>query len=154
MTRLKRVRDSEDEGSESESGSEYEQDKLETFEQSRDECKLVLIVRTDLGMTKGKMAAQAAHAALACYKALLSSSSSSSLLHRWEATGQAKIALQVGGEEELQLLRAKAVSVGLCARVVRDAGRTQVASGSVTVLGVGPGPRGVVDGVTGGLRLL
>ncbi len=147
MTRLKR---SEDEGSESE--SEDEQHGLETFDESREECKLVLVVRTDLGMTKGKMAAQCAHAALACYKALLSSSSS--LLHRWEATGQAKIALQVGGEEELQLLRAKAVSVGLCARVVRDAGRTQVASGSVTVLGVGPGPRGVVDGVTGGLRLL
>ena len=46
------------------------------------------------------------------------------------------------------------MSVGLCAQVVRDAGRTQVASGSVTVLGVGPGPKGVVDGVTGGLRLL
>ena len=57
-------------------------------------------------------------------------------------------------EDDLHVLRAKALSLGLCAKVIRDAGRTQVAGGSVTVLGVGPGPRGVVDGVTGGLRLL
>lgn len=62
--------------------------------------------------------------------------------------------MQVPSEEQLEELRAKAVGVGLCARVIRDAGRTQVASGSATVLGVGPGPRSVVDGVTGGLRLL
>lgn len=51
-------------------------------------------------------------------------------------------------------LHARAVGLGLCARVVRDAGRTQVAGGTATVLGVGPGPRSVVDGVTGGLKLL
>ena len=54
----------------------------------------------------------------------------------------------------MDLLYAKAISVGLCAQVIHDAGRTQVQSGSRTVLGVGPGPRSVVDGVTGGLRLL
>ena len=57
-------------------------------------------------------------------------------------------------EEEMMVLRAKAVSLGLCACVVRDAGRTQIASGSATVLGIGPAPKGVVDAVTGGLRLL
>ena len=40
--------------------------------------------------------------------------------------------------------------LGLCARIIHDAGRTQVASGSATVLGIEPGPRSVVDGVTGG----
>lgn len=71
MTRLKggkkkrrRVRDSEDEdgsGSESESEGEDEEggdvgrkeDGLEMFEGNREECKLVLVVRTDLGMGKG-----------------------------------------------------------------------------------------------------
>lgn len=78
----------------------------------------------------------------------------SSILRRWERTGQAKVALQVATEAELETLRARARSLGLCAQVVRDAGRTQVASGSATVLGVGPGPRSVVDAVTGGLKLL
>lgn len=64
------------------------------------------------------------------------------------------MAVQVRSEEELATLQAQAVSLGLCACVVHDAGRTQVASGSATVLGVGPGPRSVVDRVTGGLKLL
>lgn len=52
------------------------------------------------------------------------------------------------------VLMAQARSLGLVAEVIADAGRTQIASGSHTVLGVGPGPRSVVDGVTGGLKLL
>jgi peptidyl-tRNA hydrolase, PTH2 family len=50
-------------------------------------------------------------------------------------------------------LQAQAVSLGLCARVIYDAGRTQIAAGSATVLGV-LGPKSVVDEVTGKLKLL
>ena len=103
----------------------------------------------------GKIAAQCSHATLACYKALLNSGSSAkSILRRWERTGQGKVALQVRGEDELLMLQARAISLGLCAQIVRDAGRTQIAAGSATVLGVGPGPKGVVDQVTGHLKLL
>lgn len=51
------------------------------------------------------------------------------------------------------LLQAQAISMGLCARTIQDAGRTQIASGSTTVLGI-LGPKSVVDGVTGHLKLL
>ena len=122
----------------------------------------------------GKIAAQCSHATLACYKALqkaraansgsfsliplpLSDSSSTSshrILQKWERHGQAKVVVQVRSEEELEMLQARAMSVGLVARIVHDAGRTQIASGSATVLGVGPGPKTVVDGVTGDLKLL
>lgn len=107
-------------------------------------------------MFVGKIAAQCSHATLSCYKTLLRSSSAStrSILSRWERTGQGKVALQIKGEEELLTLQARALSLGLCAQVVRDAGRTQIAAGSATVLGVGPGPKGVVDQVTGHLKLL
>lgn len=99
--------------------------------------KQVLCVRTDLGMTKGKIAAQCGHATLACYKAV--SKHAPLLLKRWEYLGQAKIALKVDSEEELLTLQAQAMSLGLVAKVVRDAGRTQIAANSATVLGVGPG---------------
>jgi peptidyl-tRNA hydrolase, PTH2 family len=101
----------------------------------------------------GKIAAQCSHATLACYKDLLQHPPSAQLLSRWEGAGQAKIAVQVKSEDELTLLQARAMSLGLCARVIHDAGRTQIAAGSATVLGV-LGPKSVVDQVTGGLKLL
>ncbi|KAI9697290.1 MAG: hypothetical protein M1836_004854 [Candelina mexicana] len=127
---------------------------IKSFPSNNEECKLVLVVRTDLGMTKGKIAAQCSHATLACYKSFLRYSPESPLLQRWERLGQAKVALQVKSEEELELLQAQAVSLGLVAQVVHDAGRTQIARGSATVLGVGPAPKSKVDEVTGHLKLL
>jgi PTH2 family peptidyl-tRNA hydrolase len=99
------------------------------------------------------MAAQASHASLSCYKYSKEYQPDSPILSRWEHGGQAKIALQIKGEEELLLLQAQAMSLGLCARVIQDAGRTQIAAGSRTVLGI-LGPKSVVDGVTGHLKLL
>ena len=51
-------------------------------------------------------------------------------------------------------LESKASSLGLPTHVVRDAGRTEIEPGSVTVLAVGPAPAQAIDVVTGGLRLL
>jgi PTH2 family peptidyl-tRNA hydrolase len=76
------------------------------------------------------------------------------MLRRWERTGQAKVALQVKGEDELEVLQATAISLGLIAEVIADAGRTQIASGSHTVLGIGPAPKSIIDQVTGKLKLL
>lgn len=101
----------------------------------------------------GKIAAQASHATLACYKYLAATPSGTPLLKRWENGGQTKVAVQVKSEEELLTLQAQAISLGLCARKIVDAGRTQIAAGSTTVLGV-LGPRSEVDKVTGGLKLL
>lgn len=131
---------------------EKEELQKEEFQDNGEECKLVLVVRTDLGMTKGKIAAQCGHATLACYKRLLRAKSP--MLNRWERTGQMKVALQVKSEEEMELLQAQAISLGLIAEVIQDAGRTQIAPGSHTVLGIGPAPRSIVDKVTGGLKLL
>ncbi len=104
----------------------------------------------------GKMAAQCSHATLACYKAMLCSPSPAAqdILRRWERDGQTKVVVQVRGEEDLLLLQARAARLGLTAQVIHDAGRTQIAAGSATVLGVGPGPKSVVDQVTGHLKLL
>lgn len=102
----------------------------------------------------GKIAAQCSHATLACYKTFLRTAPDSPILKRWERLGQAKIAVQVKSEEEMLTLQAQALSVGLCAQVIHDAGRTQIASGSATVLGVGPGPKSMIDQITGHLKLL
>ncbi|KAI0034927.1 peptidyl-tRNA hydrolase, partial [Vararia minispora EC-137] len=102
-----------------------------------------LVVRTDLKMGTGKIAAH--HATLACYKTL--AVSNPRLLKHWERSGCA-------GDAELDELLHHAQSLNLCARTIRDAGRTQIAAGSRTVLGVGPGPARLVNQVTGMLKLL
>merc|ERR1712093_524463 len=122
------------------------------MEDVNEECKMVLVVRTDLGMTKGKIAAQASHATLACYKSL--QASNPGLLKHWERTGQAKIALKADSEDELLVLQAQAQSLNICARSIQDAGRTQIAAGSRTVLGIGPAPVRLINQVTGNLKLL
>ena len=102
----------------------------------------------------GKIGAQCGHATLACYKHFLRTAPDSPVLKRWERLGQAKVALQIKSEEELEMLQAQALSLGLAAHIIHDAGRTQIASGSATVLGIGPAPKSVLDQVTGHLKLL
>ena len=61
------------------------------------------------------------------------------LVRSWEDVGQPKIALKVESEEEMLRLIREAKKVGLPAASIRDAGRTQVASGTRTVAAIGPG---------------
>lgn len=57
-------------------------------------------------------------------------------------------------EQTRRALESQASSLGLPTHVVRDAGRTEVEPGSITVLAVGPAPAEAIDAVTGALRLL
>lgn len=52
----KEVKDSEDEDSEDEELGQEQEGELKAFEGNKEECKLVLVVRTDLGMGKGTIA--------------------------------------------------------------------------------------------------
>uniref|UniRef100_A0A8B9VCL8 Peptidyl-tRNA hydrolase 2, mitochondrial n=1 Tax=Anas zonorhyncha TaxID=75864 RepID=A0A8B9VCL8_9AVES len=115
------------------------------------EFKLVLVVRNDLKMGKGKVAAQCCHAAVAAYKQ--AQRRTPEVLQQWEYSGQPKVVLKAPDEETLLQLLAEARRLGLTVSLVRDAGRTQIAPGSQTVLGIGPGPADVVDKVSGHLKL-
>ncbi|KAF5368547.1 hypothetical protein D9758_002349 [Tetrapyrgos nigripes] len=141
--------DSDDESEASSGDEDTDVSKLELL--PSDECKLVLVVRTDLQMSTGKIAAQCSHATLAVYKTLLSSNPA--FLRQWERSGQSKVALRCSSEDELLLMQAQAQSLNLCARSIQDAGRTQIAAGSRTVLGIA-GPARLVNQITGKLRLL
>ena len=104
-------------------------------------------------MKKGKACAQCAHAAVQLYKTACERTPK--LLGQWEVFGQAKVALKApeGGEEALNVLKKEAEERGLSAVIIRDAGRTQIESGTPTVLGIGPGPADIVDKITGHLKL-
>ncbi|XP_076383581.1 peptidyl-tRNA hydrolase 2, mitochondrial [Megalopta genalis] len=120
------------------------------FTDEYDNYKLILVIRTDLKMGKGKIAAQCAHAAVSAYKA---ATKHPKILDAWEESGQAKITVKVDSEDALKEIAKQARSIGLLANVVQDAGHTQVAPGSRTVCAVGPGPAPLIDQVTGHLKL-
>ncbi|KAM6906938.1 peptidyl-tRNA hydrolase 2, mitochondrial isoform 3-T3 [Xenentodon cancila] len=115
------------------------------------EFKMILVVRNDLKMGKGKVAAQCSHAAVSAYKQL--QRRNPELLKQWEYCGQPKVVVKAPDEEALIDLLSHAKEVGLTVSLIQDAGRTQIAPGSRTVLGIGPGPADLVDGVTGDLKL-
>jgi peptidyl-tRNA hydrolase, PTH2 family len=135
-----------------------------------EETQLALVVRKDLKMGTGKIAAQCAHAAVAVVEDIQSknhagSSSTSSdadegdgghaqWLSTWLKTGSPKVALQVDSEAALVNLAKEAKALSLPFYVIRDAGRTQIAAGSKTVVAIGPAPKSRVQAITGKLKLL
>ena len=133
------------------------------------EPKMVIVIRQDLKMGVGKIASQACHACLSIYRHVTSSGGGGGggggggqkmrqAMREWEAMGEMKVILRV--ESERELLGLETVSESLYSHdervvsvLIRDAGRTQVASGTATALALFGG-RDDVDRVTGSLKLL
>jgi len=114
--------------------------------------KMLLVVNTSLKMGKGKIAAQCCHAAVGCFQR--GSKACPGGVKAWERTGCAKVAVKCPTEEEMDELYAKALSMGIPCCFIEDAGRTQIAAGSRTVLGLGPAPVALFEGITSHLKLM
>ncbi|CAH0548901.1 unnamed protein product [Brassicogethes aeneus] len=121
------------------------------FEDANDEYRLIMGVRNDLKMQKGKVAAQCGHAAVAAYAKALKQKPK--VLKNWLRYGSTKIAVRLDSEEELINLDKIARQNDVLSSIVRDAGHTQVAPGSKTVIAIGPAPKSVLDSITGHLKL-
>ncbi|HUI00258.1 MAG TPA: peptidyl-tRNA hydrolase Pth2 [Nitrososphaerales archaeon] len=117
------------------------------------DVKQVIVVRADLKMGKGKIAAQVAHAALDAAEA--AKRRRPDWYDSWREAGQAKVVVKTdGGEAALEDLQRQARSLGLPVSLIQDRGLTQVEPGTTTCLGIGPGPSSDIDKVTGKLKLL
>ena len=116
--------------------------------------KQVILVRMDLKMGIGKIAAQCSHAALKAYKDMIRSDKGKRLTEMWEVSGQAKVVLKVPDEPKMLELADKAKKLGINVATIRDAGKTQIAAGSMTVCALGPASAELIDQVTSDLKLL
>jgi PTH2 family peptidyl-tRNA hydrolase len=114
--------------------------------------KQAIVVRSDLRMGKGKVAAQVAHASLSAAEEAMQRRQR--WYEDWKDGGQAKIVLKVESEDVLRELLQKAKTAGLPASLIEDRGLTQLEPGTVTCLGIGPGPEKEIDAITGKLKLL
>jgi PTH2 family peptidyl-tRNA hydrolase len=114
--------------------------------------KMVIVVRTDIKMSKGKVAAQAGHAAVSA--AEYARKNRPEWWSPWTREGQCKIAVKVKSEQELLELERKARNAGLPAALIVDRGLTELPPETMTCLGIGPAPADKVDTITGKLSLL
>lgn len=116
------------------------------------QLKLVLVIRTDLKLSKGKTCSQVAHAAVACFKTALDTNAP--LANKWLMFGQPKIVLKVESLSQLESLQKQAEESNVISALVKDAGRTQISPGTVTCLGLGPDYDDKLDAIVKDLKLL
>ena len=114
--------------------------------------KQVIIVRRDVKMGTGKVAAQVAHAAVMGAEKV--KAYKREWFEAWFNEGQAKVVLKVKTIEELMEIRKRADQLCLPVVQVQDKGLTQIPSGTITCIGIGPAPSDIVGRVTNNLKLL
>jgi peptidyl-tRNA hydrolase, PTH2 family len=123
------------------------------------ELKQVIVVRKDLNMRKGKMAAQAAHAAMAFLRHKILEGSVviglNPVEYAWLEGNQAKIVVGCNSEAELTELIESGKMAGLMVHPIIDSGKTEFAGvPTLTCAAFGPDESEKLDKVTGQLTLL
>ncbi|MEM1628325.1 MAG: peptidyl-tRNA hydrolase Pth2 [Desulfurococcaceae archaeon] len=114
--------------------------------------KQVIVVRTDIKMSKGKLAVQVAHAAvIAAFNAYFNHIE---WFNTWWTSGQKKIVVKVNSEKELLEIYELARRMNLPTAIISDAGLTELPPGTLTAVAIGPAPDEKVDEITGNLKLI
>ena len=111
--------------------------------------KQVILVREDLKLPKGKLAAQSSHASV---DATLKSDKK--IVDVWKISGGKKVVLKVKDEKELMKYKQMAEDYGLKTALVTDAGRTVLEPGTITCLGIGPDLEEEINKITGKLKMM
>lgn len=138
--------------------------------------KQVIVMRTDLGMRKGKMIAQGSHASLAVFTQMMSprygifsdkigesyeyalrlpEGKIGDEVHEWIEGKFTKICVRATSEEELLEVYNKAKDAGLPCSLIRDAGDTEFHGVPThTCCAIGPAHEDRINPITGDLKLL
>jgi len=111
--------------------------------------KQVMVIRTDLKMGKGKIAAQACHGSLGAYKR-----ADERIIKKWESEGEKKVVVKASDLRELYEILELIKNADIPYYLVQDAGRTELPKGTVTCLGIGPDEDEKIDKITNELKLL
>jgi peptidyl-tRNA hydrolase, PTH2 family len=114
--------------------------------------KMVIVTRTNLTLSRGKLAVQVAHAAVTC--AIDTKKKNSKWFNKWKLEGAKKAVVKVETEKDFYPLKDKADDLKIVSHIITDAGLTEIPAGTKTVLGIGPAPSNLIDKITGDLQLL
>ncbi|MFH1506582.1 MAG: peptidyl-tRNA hydrolase Pth2 [archaeon] len=111
--------------------------------------KQVILVRNDLKLPPGKLAAQVAHASVAAV-----GKSKRITVGLWNMHGAKKVVLKAANLEELEKYEKQAKRAKLVTSLISDAGKTVLKPGTTTCLAIGPFLESAIDKITGHLKVL
>ena len=134
--------------------------------QNVDYIKQVIVVRKDLKMPPGKLAAQVAHASMAVILNAMTKSTdgngvkytlscvSGDPIDSWISGSFTKVVVGVESEQELERLYQLGIeSRTPCSRIVDEGRTTFNGIPTLTCCAFGPAPASVLDAITGNLKL-
>lgn len=124
-------------------------DKTTSFQIYKGEPKQIIVIRKDLKMSAGKLAAQVAHASVKAY----SHAQHSEACNKWESGSFKKVIVYVKSEDKLKSIYKKAQELHLPCSIIFDEGRTEFGEETLTCVGIGPSFPDAIDKVTKKLRL-
>jgi PTH2 family peptidyl-tRNA hydrolase len=111
--------------------------------------KCVILVRQDIKMSCGKMIAQCGHGIAQTMKG-----SNKQMIREWMRNGEKIVALKVANLETMDNLKKKANKQKLFAKIIRDAGHTEVEPDTPTVCVIGPDTEERINAITGKLQIV
>ena len=111
--------------------------------------KQVIVVRSDLKLSKGKLAVHVAHASLSAAE-----KADKKIVKEWKSLGQKKVVVKVVSLKDLLELSKMCKKLRIPHILISDAGLTHLESGTITCLGIGPDEEKKINKVTGTLKLL
>eukprot|EP01080_Neovahlkampfia_damariscottae_P009582 gene9582-1784_t len=126
------------------------------LEKISEPLKMMLLVRKDLKMEVGKIAAQCGHGVLGVYRDIQKKKNKIHLhyVKEWIRIGQKKIAVKIPDLETLKSSSKLAQELNIPFHIVVDAGKTVVAPNTMTVLAIGPALESQINKITKGFKLL
>jgi PTH2 family peptidyl-tRNA hydrolase len=110
--------------------------------------KCVLLVRSDLKMTKGKVIAQCGHGIVS-----MMNEAKQNKIQQWMECGEKIVTLKIPSIDSMRNIHSISTRKKVYSHIVQDAGRTQVEAGTETVCIIGPEKEEIIDKWTHGLKL-
>lgn len=111
--------------------------------------KQAIVIRKDLEMTKGKLAAQACHACLKAYRESIDLHPSRT--KEWLTQGGKKVVLWADDKTHLIEIK-ESISNNIPCEEIVDSGYTELEPGTLTCIGIGPAREEEIDKYTGKLK--
>lgn len=117
---------------------------------------MVIVMRKDLNMTKGKLVAQGSHASLGLVLDMQKQTNEKhqEILEKWLGESFVKICVSVKSLEELQSIHQEAINKGLMVKYITDNGLTMFKGQKTDTCLAILGYREEIDTITGHLPLL